>query len=44
MMLWHASAEPQRLKPRGGRPCPDFGGTYLRAIDEQLNPTGRWRE
>lgn len=42
-MLWHASSEPQRLKPRGGRPCPMSGGTYPRAIDEQLNQLGRWR-
>lgn len=41
-MLWHASSEPQRLKPRGGRPCPHVG-TYPRAIDEQLNQLGRWR-
>lgn len=41
-MLWHASSEPQRLMPRGGRPCPT-PGTY-RAIDEQLNKQGRWRQ
>lgn len=43
-MLWQASSEPQRPMPRGGRPCPTPGTSYRRAIDEQLNKQGRWRE